>query len=366
MSNEARCREPRDNSTAGQVVPATHAATTRTLDRATLENQQQLLRHFLTPPSPKVTRSSSVKKMRKTDKTILTGTQSAQLLKEFAKAKSAKRPMNWTELSKRSVFQNHFTPEVLRSRALAFWKTRQEEEEHKKRVNMTRMSILNTFIQASNEHAKMIEVMNELQSEMSKLKIEVQATTTHSCDSEKVAADAAAQIEKLRLDLAKAENMAESTKLRQQELEKDIVVTKAALQSTEHRKLKLDLDLERKAELDELKTQINELHNARAVQEVEAAKIAKEQKDQLIWISGLTGQLDIQAAIATKAKQENERLKKDLAGSYAELELVNKRLKATEDTMEWITIVEKAVKKTALHIDDCMGLNNKRGYKNGK
>jgi chromosome segregation ATPase len=378
MSNEAR-----GSSTDGQVVPATQAATsgttstlgcgtlvpatqaatsatTSTLGRGTLENQQQWLRHFLTPPAPRVSRSPSVKKLRKTDKTILTNTQAKKLLVEFAKAESENRPMRWTELSKLHMFQGHFTPEVLRNRGNALWKAHKEEQEHKKRVNATRMMVLDTFIEASNELAKMQEIVDELQADVSRLTIEVHEAKNQSSDSEKVLSDAAAQLEKVRQDLTTAEKVAQSTKLRQHELEQEIAQSKAAVDSAEMEKLRLELDLKRKAELDELKKRLEELYKERAEQEVEAAKIAKEKEEQKIWISGLNEQLDIQAAIASKANKDNETLKRCLMEKVAELEKSEKRRQATVNTMEWLTTVEKSIKATALHIDDRMGLNLKK------
>lgn len=366
MSNEAR-----GNSIDDQVVPAIQAATpvsnatTSTWDRGALENQQELLRYFLAPPASRTQRSPSVKKLRKTDKTILTGTQKAQLLKEFVKAKSENRPMKWTELSKRSVFQNHYTPEVLRERGVAFWKAHQDEEERKKRVNATKLSVLNTFIKASNDLAKMQETLDELQAQFNKSKLDEEAAKIQCLDSEKIAADATAQLEKLQLDLGKAESVAESTKLRQRDLEKEIAQSKAALQSAENEKVQLE-HMEKTDELDELKKRLDELYKEREVQEVEAASLSKMTEDQKVWISGLHEQLDIQANIASKASSDYKKLARIFNETLAELEFVKKQLQASKNTMEWITSVEKAVKNTAVHINDCMSLNHRKGYAHGK
>lgn len=151
MSKDALGNESRGNSTDGQVVPATQG-TMPVRNATTLKNQQELLTQFLTPPARRSQqqRSPSVKKLRKTDKTILTKTHEKKLLAEFAKAKSMERKMNWDALSKRSVFQNNFTPDILRNRGQALLKAHLEEEEHKKRVEATKLSVLKTFIQTTN------------------------------------------------------------------------------------------------------------------------------------------------------------------------------------------------------------------------
>jgi chromosome segregation ATPase len=210
----------------------------------------------------------------------------------------------------------------------------------------------------------MQEIVDGLQADVDRLKVEAQSTKSQSCDSEKMAADATAQLVKLQQDLAKAEDDAKLTKLRQQDLENEIAQSKVALQSAETEKLQLELDLESKVELEVLKKRLDELYKEREVQEVEAAKLAKEKEAHTKWISGLSRHLEIQSALATKANEDKNRLEERLAETEAEMEKVKKQLKATKDTMKWLTSVEKAVKSTAVHIDDCMDLNHKKGFNN--
>jgi hypothetical protein len=378
MSNDALGNESRGNSTDGHLVPATQAttgmpvsnATTTTFDRNELKKQQELLTQFLKPPARRSQqqRSPSVKKLRKTDKTILTKTHEKKLLAEFAKAKSMERKMNWDALSKLSVFQNNFTPDILRNRGQALLKAHLEEEAHKKRVEATKLSVLKTFIHTTNDYAKMQEIVDELQADVDRLQIGAQAMQSQSCDSENIAADATAQLVKLQQELAKAQDDAKLTKSRQQDLENEIARSKVALESAEKEKLQLERDLESKVELEELKKRLQELYKEREVQEVEAAKLAREKKVHTEWISGLSRHVEVQSAIATKSNEDNNRLKKRLAETEAELEKTKKQLNSTKDTMKWLTSVEKAVKSTALHIDGCMGLNHQKGYnsKSGK
>lgn len=366
MSNQAH-----GSSTDGEVRPAIQVATpmsnaTRPMDRRALHNQQELLRHFLTSPASRIQHAPSLRKQRKADKTILTWTQRAKILKEFAKAKSENKPMKWTELSQLSLFKNRFTPEVLRTRGLEVWKAYQEEEEQKKRVTATKLSVLNTFIKASNDLAKMQETLDEIQAEFNKLKLEEEAAKIQSLDSEKTAAGASDQLEKLRQDLANAESVAESTKLRQHDLEKEIAESKAMLQSAEDEKKRLEVDLERTVELDVMKKRLEELHKAREVQEVEAASLAKITAQQELWISGLNEQLDIQAAIASKANSDNKKLMNCLNEKILELERVKAQLDVTQDTMDCITSVESAVKSTAVFINNEAGLRITTSINKGK
>lgn len=352
------CNQSRSNSTTGQDLPAVQVdaplsnPTASPLYHDALYNQQELLRHFLTPPVPSRQYSSSVRKLRKTDKTVLTVTQRAKLLKEFAKAKSENKPMKWTELSQLSIFKKHFTPEVLRTRGLSLWKAYQEEEEQKKRVNATRLSVLNTFIKASNDFVKMQETLEEIQAEFNNLKLVEEKAKLQCLESEKVAAQASAQLEKVRLDLAKAESVSESTKSRQQDLEKEIAESKAMLLSAEDKKSRLELDLGRTVELEEMKTQLEKLYKAREVQEVEAANLAKLTAQQELWISGLNEQLDVQAAIASKSSSDNKKLVNCLNEKLVELERVKEQLQFTQDTMDCITSVENAIKSTAVYINN--------------
>lgn len=357
MSNQAH-----GSSSDDQVIPAIQVATpvsnttTRAIDCA-LENQQKLLRHFLTS-APRI-QTASLRKQRKADKTILTGTQRARLLKEFAKSKKENKPMKWIELSQLSIFKNHFTPEVLRTRGLAAWKAYQEEEEQKERVKATKLRVLNTFIQVSNDLAKMQKTLDELQADFDKLKLDEEKAKNHCLDSEKMAADATAQLEQLRLDLAKAESVAQLTKLRQHDLEKEIAQSKAALQSAENERVQLEHDVEKTVEFEELKKRLDELYKERELQEVEAINLSKKTEEQKIWISGYHQQLEIQSKIASKAISDYKTLARSFNETLDELELVKKQLQASKDTMEGITSVDKQIKFTAVFINTEVGLNIK-------
>jgi hypothetical protein len=78
---------------------------------------------------------------------------------------------------------------------------------------------------------------------------------------------------------------------------------------------------------------------------------------QQILINGLNEDLQYQSDIASKASRDYEILVRNFNATLAELEKVKQQLKASEDTMDVFTSVEKAVKSTALFINNQAGLN---------